>query len=77
MRIVFSSYLERWLGRLSWFGRPEPRPGAFTDCDRQWCGEPYLLKNERDREKNIEIEKKQTKMGKKSKNQLKEADEDL
>lgn len=44
-------YLERCWGRLSWFGLPEPRPGAFTDCDRQWCGEPYLLKNIRIKKK--------------------------
>lgn len=35
-------YLLRCCGRLSWFGLPDARPGVFTDCDRQWCGEPYL-----------------------------------
>lgn len=38
------AYRERCCGRLSWFGRPEPRPGVFTDCDRQWWGEPYLMR---------------------------------
>lgn len=37
-----NTYLDRCEGRLSWFGRPDARPGVFTDCDRQWCGEPYL-----------------------------------
>lgn len=44
---VFSSkfHLERCCGRQSWFGRPEAlEPGVLTDCDRVWCGEPYLKK---------------------------------
>lgn len=52
-------YLLRCCGRLSWFGLPEPRPGALTDCDRQWCGEPYLLKKY-ETEKKEEEEKKTT-----------------
>lgn len=37
------TYLERCWGRQSWFGRPEAlEPGVLTDCDRVWCGEPYL-----------------------------------
>lgn len=45
MCALWSTNLERCCGKHNWFGLPDARlPGVLTDCDRLWCGEPYLGK---------------------------------